>query len=56
MTACEFLDERRQANPAWGRIALLVLLVGYLLFAHGCHGDEDNELLDNLPAIEAIAR
>ena len=25
----------------WG---LLALLAGYLLFAHGCHGDEDNEL------------
>ncbi len=23
---------------------LLVLAAGYLLFAHGCHGDEDNEL------------
>lgn len=22
----------------------LLLLAGYLLFAHGCHGDEDNEL------------
>ncbi|MBL8800208.1 MAG: hypothetical protein JNM56_40380 [Planctomycetia bacterium] len=22
----------------------LLLLTGYLLFAHGCHGDEDNEL------------
>jgi hypothetical protein len=24
--------------------AALVILAGYLLFAHGCHGDEDNEL------------
>ena len=23
----------------------LFLLAGYLLFCHGCHGDEDNELL-----------
>jgi hypothetical protein len=23
---------------------VLVLLAGYLLFCHGCHGDEDNEL------------
>jgi len=22
----------------------LALLAGYLLFCHGCHGDEDNEL------------
>ena len=28
----------------WGLVAVL-LLAGYLLFAHGCHGDEDNELL-----------
>jgi hypothetical protein len=26
----------------------LLLLAGYLLFAHGCHGDEDNELLMKL--------
>jgi hypothetical protein len=26
------------------KIAALLLLGGYLLFAHGCHGDEDNEL------------
>jgi hypothetical protein len=25
--------------------AAFLLLAGYLLFAHGCHGDEDNELL-----------
>lgn len=29
----------------WGRRFLVALLVGYLLFAHGCHGnDEDHEL------------
>jgi hypothetical protein len=22
----------------------MALLAGYLLFCHGCHGDEDNEL------------
>jgi hypothetical protein len=26
-------------------LAFLVIVAGYLLFAHGCHGDEDNELL-----------
>ena len=26
------------------RYGLALLLAGYLLFAHGCHGDEDNEL------------
>jgi hypothetical protein len=31
----------------WGRWLLLAAglgLAGYLLFCHGCHGDEDNEL------------
>ena len=28
----------------WWQFAPLLLLAGYLLFAHGCHGDEDNEL------------
>jgi hypothetical protein len=27
------------------RIAALVALAGYLLFAHGCHADDDHELL-----------
>jgi hypothetical protein len=26
------------------RYGAALLLAGYLLFAHGCHGDEDNEL------------
>src|SRR5947209_7498668 len=26
------------------RFGLALLLAGYLLFAHGCHGDKDNEL------------
>jgi hypothetical protein len=30
--------------PRWGRLATLLLLGGYLLFSHGCHGDEDNEI------------
>jgi hypothetical protein len=33
------------ARPrGWWRYAAALLLCGYLLFAHGCHGDEDNEL------------
>jgi hypothetical protein len=28
----------------WWRYAAALLLGGYLLFAHGCHGDEDTEL------------
>ena len=30
-------------RPVLRRVGLL-LLAGYLLFSHGCHGDEDNEL------------
>jgi hypothetical protein len=40
-------DKAVQAAPSrtgWGWLAVL-LLGGYLLFAHGCHGDEDNELI-----------
>jgi hypothetical protein len=34
-------------RPCGRALGLLIalLLAGYLLFAHGCHGDEDNELL-----------
>ena len=32
------------ALRAWRPWAVLFLLAGYLLFCHGCHGDEDNEL------------
>jgi hypothetical protein len=28
-----------------------ILLAGYLLFAHGCHGDEDHELLARVVAL-----
>ena len=36
------LEEK--ARAPWG-LVVVVLVAGYLLFAHGCHGDEDNELL-----------
>jgi len=29
-----------------GRLVALLIVAGYLLFAHGCHGDEDNELFN----------
>ena len=32
------------------------LFAGYLLFAHGCHGDEDNELFAALRTITSINR
>ena len=38
---------KRQATTGFSVIwpfAILLLLAGFLLFAHGCHGDEDTEL------------
>ena len=35
----------RLLPPPWLRWAGFLLLAGYLLFSHGCHGDEDTELL-----------
>jgi hypothetical protein len=49
------IDDRRAANrglswPLW-------LLCGYLLFAHGCHGDEDHELFSALgPRLKAVGQ
>jgi hypothetical protein len=31
-------------------------LAGYLLFNHGCHGAEDNELFAALRAVVSLAR
>jgi hypothetical protein len=39
---------RRSSFARWAGPLLLVILAGYLLFAHGCHGDEDNELFTSL--------
>ena len=49
---------RRQQNEAgppprrgsWLGLILL-LLAGLLVFAHGCHGDEDNELFGQYLAV-----
>src|SRR5262249_26884635 len=35
-------------RPHWKRWLAMALLGGYLLFCHGCHGDEDDELLAGL--------
>src|SRR5437879_3414847 len=43
------------ARTGWGWLAVL-LLGGYLLFAHGCHGDEDNELLAGISGPPVHAR
>jgi hypothetical protein len=49
------LPKRSPRTPVWrsGWIYGLVFLLlgGYLLFAHGCHGDEDNELFANLKSL-----
>src|SRR5712692_2423416 len=37
-----------KVGSAWRRWLILGLLGGYFLFCHGCHGDEDNELLGAL--------
>jgi hypothetical protein len=36
--------EMRLGPPTWIRWAGFILLATYLLFNHGCHGNEDNEL------------
>jgi hypothetical protein len=35
---------RRRGGGGWLLFAVGAGLLGYLLFCHGCHGDEDNEL------------
>ena len=40
----------------WWRYGLALALGGYLLFAHGCHGDEDNELWARLRAVVGLHR
>jgi hypothetical protein len=47
------VEERPQPAFGWFAWPALVLLAGYLLFCHGCHGDEDNELLANASAMVA---
>ncbi|HEY1861023.1 MAG TPA: hypothetical protein VGG61_11745 [Gemmataceae bacterium] len=43
-------SQARLSAPPWLRWAGFLLLSGYLLFNHGCHGDEDNELFAALRA------
>ncbi len=40
----------------WGRRFLAAVLVGYLLFAHGCHGDEEDHELCAWPFPLSSAR
>ena len=51
--------ERRPAPPkrrGWMYAAAVLLLAGYLLFAHGCHRDEDIELFTVVRASLAADR
>jgi hypothetical protein len=45
---------RARGFGRWGGIALL-LLAGGLVFCHGCHGDEDNELSVFVPKVRRQA-
>jgi hypothetical protein len=50
MTRSSLRDAPRILTPPttrftrWGSWLVFCLLVGHLIFCHGCHGDEDNEL------------
>jgi hypothetical protein len=56
MTACTNVKKKPRCETVWVRVVALAFLVGYLLFAHGCHGDEDTELLDKIPAVQGIMK
>ena len=40
----------------WIRWAGLILLAGYLLFSHGCHGEEDNELFAVMQSFASVSQ
>src|SRR5437899_1721135 len=44
-----------KVRSAWRGWLILGLLGGYFLFCHGCHGDEDNELLGATSSFMAAA-
>jgi hypothetical protein len=39
-----YASRTRLRPPPWLGWAAFLLLAGYLLFSHGCHGADDNEL------------
>lgn len=45
-------EERPPTTRHRRYLAIFLLVAGYLLFCHGCHGDEDNELFARLKAAE----
>lgn len=48
-------EELRSPEVRWLVWPVLVLLAAYLLFCHGCHGDEDTELLAQQSSPQAAA-
>jgi hypothetical protein len=48
--ACEQAEETASRIAGLWRFGLALLLAGGLLVAHGCHGDEDNELFGAVAA------
>lgn len=46
MTATMLRDPERRTGRfrSWGGWLAFLLLAGQIIFCHGCHGDEDNEL------------
>jgi hypothetical protein len=42
---CRGNQQSLERRAVWIRRAALAVLATYLLFCHGCHGDEDNELI-----------
>jgi hypothetical protein len=43
-TGAEGKETATVGADAWDGAVILIALSGYLLLAHGCHADKDNEL------------
>jgi hypothetical protein len=52
---CSHAERGNKMWQPWIRWAGLILLGGYLLFSHGCHGDEDNELFGAMQTIALVS-
>jgi len=44
--------KRKPTGARWGFLGAFLLLAGYLLFCHGCHGEEDNDLFSGRRIID----
>jgi hypothetical protein len=50
------VEEREtKAERSWLRWLGLLLVAGYLLFSHGCHGDVDDELFVSRVRLHAVS-